>query len=81
MKHSKITRPAKVSLINHSMDARLGTRESWKVMEPVSRELARIEATKGHMSKEYASKLGEMNALRREDYARNFFRKMGVDHG
>ena len=78
MKHDPVTRPAKASLINHSMDARLGTREAWKAMEPVSRELARIEATKGHMSKEYASKLGEMNALRREDYARDFFRKMGI---
>lgn len=78
MKHSKITRPAKASLINHSMDPRLGTREAWKVMEPVTQELARIEATKGHMSKEYASKLGEYNALRAEDYARNFFRALGV---
>ena len=78
MKHDLVARPAKASLINHSMDPRLGTREAWKVMGPASRELARIEATKGHMSKEYASKLGEYNALRREDYARNFFRKMGV---
>lgn len=79
MRAEKITRPAKASLINHSMDPRLGTREAWKVMEPVTQELARIEATKGHMSKEYASKLGEYNALRREDYGRKFFRMMGVE--
>lgn len=65
-------------LINRRMDPRLGTRDAWKVMQPVTDELRRIEDRHGHMSDEYAAKLGEANALRREDYARNFFRQMGV---
>ena len=78
MRAEKIKRPYRASLINHSMDARLGTRDAWKVMQPVTDDLHRIEATKGHMSPEYAAKLGEVNALRREDYARKFFLQMGV---
>lgn len=65
-------------LIDHRMDHRLGTRDAWKVMQPVTDELRRIEARHGHMSVEYVAKLGEANALRREDYARNLFRQMGV---
>lgn len=79
MRAEKIKRPYRASLINHSMDARLGTRDAWKVMQPVTDELHRIEAAKGHMSPEYAAKLGEYNRLKAEDYARNFFRKMGVE--
>ncbi len=79
LKAALCRRPVQMrDLINHRMDPRLGTRDAWKVMQPVTDEMRRIEARHGHMSDEYAAKLGEANALRREDYARNFFRQMGV---
>lgn len=62
-----------------SFDPRLGTKDAWKAIAPEADKLNAIEARHGHMSRQYARQLGVVNALRAEDYRRNFFRKMGVE--